>query len=233
MAARYSTAAVIMGHNALTRTIRHAEARDRVGRNVATLVDTPKGQAGRPSKSLTLAQAEALMAASKDSRLHAYIALCLSTGIRTEEARELRWDHLDLDGNPDADPPHPRERCRLALRAGPRGRQDREVAPDPDAVQARRHSAPGAPAARRIRRSARRAAGGRTTAWCSPRGTEPRSTRPTSAGSSRRSASWPESARTGHPRELRHSFVSLMSASGVPVEEICASESRAGLAHAR
>ena len=107
MATRYSTAAVIMGHNALTRTIRHAEARDRVGRNVATLVDTPKGQAGRPSKSLTLAQAEALMAASKDSRLHAYIALCLSTGIRTEEARELRWDHLDLNGHPDADPPIP------------------------------------------------------------------------------------------------------------------------------
>ena len=51
MAARCSTAAVTMGHNALTRVIRHAEARDLVGRNVATLVDTPKGQAGRPSKS--------------------------------------------------------------------------------------------------------------------------------------------------------------------------------------
>ncbi len=51
-----------MGHNALTRAIRHAEARDLVGRNVATLVDTPKGQAGRPSKSLTLEQASALLA---------------------------------------------------------------------------------------------------------------------------------------------------------------------------
>ena len=35
-----------MGHNALTRAIRHAEARDLVGRNVATLVETPKGQSG-------------------------------------------------------------------------------------------------------------------------------------------------------------------------------------------
>src|ERR1022692_4342020 len=43
MAGRYSTAAVAMGHNALTRVIRHAEARDLIGRNVATLVDTPKG----------------------------------------------------------------------------------------------------------------------------------------------------------------------------------------------
>jgi hypothetical protein len=49
---RYSSAAVAMGHNALTRAIRHAEARDLIGRNVALLVETPKGQAGRPSKSL-------------------------------------------------------------------------------------------------------------------------------------------------------------------------------------
>jgi len=54
MALRYSSAAVAMGHNALTRAIRHAEARDLVRRNVAMLVDTPKGQAGRPSKSLSL-----------------------------------------------------------------------------------------------------------------------------------------------------------------------------------
>jgi hypothetical protein len=53
MAVRYSTAAVAMGHNALTRAIRHAEARDLVRRNVAMLVGTPKGQAGRPSNHWT------------------------------------------------------------------------------------------------------------------------------------------------------------------------------------
>ena len=104
MAARYSTAAVAMGHNALTRAIRHAEARDLVGRNVATLVDTPKGQAGRPSKSLSLDQASALLAAAAGTRMHAYISLCLATGIRTEEARALCWEHIDF-GDPDADPP--------------------------------------------------------------------------------------------------------------------------------
>ena len=57
MAAGYSTAAVSMGHLALKRTIRHAEAGDLISRNVATLADTPKGQPGRPSKSLTLDQA--------------------------------------------------------------------------------------------------------------------------------------------------------------------------------
>lgn len=46
MARRYSSAAVAMGHNALTRVIRHAEARDLVGRNVAVLVDTPRARPG-------------------------------------------------------------------------------------------------------------------------------------------------------------------------------------------
>jgi hypothetical protein len=106
MAQRYSSAAVAMGHNALTRAIRHAEARDLVGRNVATLVDTPKGQAGRPSKSLTLQQASALLAGAEGTRMHAYISLCLATGIRTEEARALRWEHVEF-GNPTAKPPVP------------------------------------------------------------------------------------------------------------------------------
>ena len=69
-----SSAAVAMGHNALTRAIRHAEARDLVGRNVAVLVDTPKGQAGRPSKSLSPKQAYSLLAATEgvnqDARVH-------------------------------------------------------------------------------------------------------------------------------------------------------------------
>ena len=46
MATGYSTAAVSMGHLALKRAIRHAEANDLVSRNVAALADTPKGQDG-------------------------------------------------------------------------------------------------------------------------------------------------------------------------------------------
>src|SRR5207249_3069747 len=64
MAAGYSTAAVSMGHLALKRAIRHAEASDLVSRNVAILADTPKGREGRPSKSLTLDQALAAMTAA-------------------------------------------------------------------------------------------------------------------------------------------------------------------------
>jgi hypothetical protein len=48
MAAGYSTAAVSMGHLALKRTIRHAEANDLISRNVAALADTPKARTAAP-----------------------------------------------------------------------------------------------------------------------------------------------------------------------------------------
>ncbi len=124
MATGYSSAVVTMGHLALKRAIRHAEANDLVSRNVAALADTPKGQEGRPSKSLTLDQAVAVITAArtlpvmelrpglKDVRrpaelMHAYIVLSLVCGIRTEEARALRWAHVDLDGDPAARPAVP------------------------------------------------------------------------------------------------------------------------------
>jgi integrase len=38
-----------------------------------------------------------VLKAAEGSRLGAYVVLCLMTGIRTEEARALRWDHVNLD----------------------------------------------------------------------------------------------------------------------------------------
>jgi integrase len=218
MAQRYSSAAVAMGHNALTRVIRYAEARDLVGRNVAVLVDTPKGQAGRPSKSLTLEQASALLAAVEGTRMHAYISLCLATGIRTEEARALRWEHVDF-GDPAAKPPVPAsaavwrsvrshgdtktEKSRRTLGLPQmamdalRTHKDRQVREqlaagaqwsDHDLVFATRTGL--ALDAANVRREFKAAC---------------------------------RAAKIGErwtPRELRHSFVSLMSSSGVPVEEI-------------
>jgi integrase len=61
------------------------------------LVDAPRGLEGRPSQSLTLAEATALLEAAESSRLHAFIVLCLLTGVRSEEARALTWEHVDLD----------------------------------------------------------------------------------------------------------------------------------------
>ena len=49
---RLSTRYLQIARASLARAIRYAEAHDLVGRNVATLVDAPKGQVGRPSRSL-------------------------------------------------------------------------------------------------------------------------------------------------------------------------------------
>jgi integrase len=97
MEERYSTRTLQKAHNCLTQVIRHAEAQDLVRRNVSALAGTPEGQPGRPSQSLTLEQATALLMASTSSRLHAFIVLCLLTGVRSEEARALRWDQVDLE----------------------------------------------------------------------------------------------------------------------------------------
>jgi integrase len=92
----------------LRRSITRAQARDKVKRNVALLCDLPAaGRNGRPSKALTLAEAAAVLDAAEGTAMYAYIVLSILIGARTEELRALTWDHVDLDGDPKADPPRP------------------------------------------------------------------------------------------------------------------------------
>ena len=133
LSGKVSTRYLQMARAALARAIRYAEAHDLVGRNVATLVDNPTGQIGRPSRSFTLTQSLALLEAAKESRLNAYVVLSLATGIRTEEARELHWDHVDLDGDPAAARPVP-----PSLAVWHSVRQDGQVAADTRAAPGRR-----------------------------------------------------------------------------------------------
>jgi integrase len=88
-------------YSCLNRSIKRALARDKVNRNVVALCSVPQGQGGRPSKSLTLTQAEAVLRASEGTRMHAYIVVSLLTGARTEELRALRWDEVHLEPLPD------------------------------------------------------------------------------------------------------------------------------------
>ena len=218
MALRYSSAAVAMGHNALTRAIRHAEARDLVRRNVATLVDTPKGQMGRPSKSLSLEQASALLAVAEGTRMHAYIALCLATGIRTEEARALRWQHVDF-GDPAARPPVTASAAvwrSVRAHGDTKTEKSRRTLGLPQmAVDALR--------IHKERQVEERLAAG--SEWSDQNLVfSTRTGAALDAANVRREfKAVCRAAKIGEhwtPRELRHSFVSLMSSSGVPVEEI-------------
>ncbi|AEV87192.1 integrase [Actinoplanes sp. SE50] len=102
-----STRTLRLLHSIANRAINRAMARDKVMRNVVALCKVPTGTAGRPSKSLTYEQAKALLVAAESSSLHAYVVLSLLTGARTEELRELTWQHVDLVGRPDAEPPIP------------------------------------------------------------------------------------------------------------------------------
>jgi integrase len=217
-----SSATVAIAHNALTRAIRHAEARDLVRRNVSALIGSPEGQAGRPSQALTLDQAQKLLKTAGDLkkyRLGAYVSLCLLTGMRTEEARALTWEHADLDGHPDATPPVPPSVAvwrSVRQHGDTKTRKSRRTLALPQATVDALH------AHHKLQAADQFAAGG---AWqehglvfCTRAGT------PLDAANIRRQFRDITDAaglgRSWTPQELRHTFVSLLSASGTPVEEI-------------
>jgi integrase len=219
LSGRLSSRYLQIAKASLARAIRFAEAHDLVGRNVATLVDPPKGTVGRPSRSLTLEQSLALLEAADESRLNAYVVLSLTVGMRTEEARELRWDHVDLDGDPDAARPVPPSVAvwRSVRQGGDtKTNKSRRTLKLPQAaIQALREH-------RRLQAEDRLAAG---AVW-EDHGLVFASTVGTALDASnvrREFRKITEAAGLGAgwaPRDLRHTFVSLMSADGVPIEEI-------------
>ncbi|MFI6324314.1 tyrosine recombinase XerC [Nonomuraea sp. NPDC050556] len=97
-----STRSLQILHSILNRSIKKAQARDKVKRNVVMLAEIPEGRDGRPSKSLTLDEAEAVLNAAPGYALEAYVVLSILTGARTEELRALTWEHVDLEGQPAA-----------------------------------------------------------------------------------------------------------------------------------
>ena len=211
MAVSRSSATVAMAHMALTRALTRAQAKNLVLRNVSALTGTPPGRQGRPSRSMTLAQATALTTAAKAAgpRTYAYVMLSLCTGVRTEEARALRWEHVDF-GDPAAVSARP---ASVAVWRSVRARGDTKT--------------------RKSRRTLGlpRLAVTALRALCPEAGPEPgelvfctAAGQPLDAANVRRSfRSVCKAAGIGPdwtPRELRHTFVSLMSDSDVAVEEI-------------
>jgi integrase len=219
LAATYSTRTVVVAHNAIERAIRHAEANDYVRRNVASLVRPPSGQPGRPSKSLTFDQANSLIAAADGSPLGAYVVLCLLTGIRAEEARALTWQHVDLDGDPATVPPLP---PHVAVWRSVRAHGDTKTEKSRRTLRLPERAVT-ALRAHRVRQAEQRLLAGELwqdndLVFSSSVGTA------LDAANVRRAFKKITTAAglgdSWKPLELRTSFVSLMSGSGVPVEEI-------------
>lgn len=81
----------------LRRSVKRAVKARLIDHNVVDLCQAPKGRPGRVSKSLTLKQASDVIDRTRDHHMHAYIVTSLLTGLRPEEVRALRWDRVHLD----------------------------------------------------------------------------------------------------------------------------------------
>ena len=207
-----STRSLRLIHQIVERAIRQAQEREKVRRNVASLVDVPEGQEGRPSKSMTLGQAVALLETveSGTHRLAAYVILSLLAGVRTEEARAITWDEVDLKAGTVA------VYRSVRLKGDTKTRKSRRILKLPTkAVQALRQH--------HTRQAAERLAAGEMwqehdLVFCREDGT------PLDRWHVRKEfQKITKAARLGGewtPRELRHSFVSILSASAVPLEDI-------------
>ncbi len=211
----------------LRRAITFAQARDKVKRNVAMLCECPTGQEGRPSKSLSYEQAEAVLIAAEadDSTVGDYTVVSLVGGVRTEEARPLKWVHVHLpddtdDGervDDDAMPPHVDVFRSVRTDGDTKTRKSRRSLAIPRrAVRALRRQ--------HARQAVQRGRAGTTwqehgLVFASQVGTEIdrhnvlRGFRRILTAAGLNADKWT-------PRELRHSFVSLLSDAKVPIEVI-------------
>lgn len=214
-----STRSLRIIHSILNRAIKKAQVQDKMRRNIVLLCDVLEGRLGRPSKSLTLSQAESVLNAAEQApvRMRAYIVVSLLTGARTEEMRALRWHDVDLTGHLEADPPIlPGVALVRSVRAGgdTKTRKSRRALTLPqrsvDALQVLWET---------------RACGHAQMLGCSCLVFVTNTGRPLGAGNVRRdfrkvldAAGLP--GKQWAPRELRHSFVSLLPDARVPIESI-------------
>ena len=166
------------------------------------------------------------MDAAKGTRLEAYITLSLLTGLRTEEARALRWDHVVAwtggQWQPVTETGFDHEQLAVFVWRSERAGGDTKTLKSRRTLALARRCAV-ALREQKIRQVADRLAAGRlwqdhNLVFASTVGT------PLDDHNVRRQfRKITESAGLGStwvPRELRHTFVSLLSAHGVPVEAI-------------
>jgi integrase len=222
-----STSTLKQVRSVLKRSVDRAMRNGLIARNVVDLCPAPKGRAGRPSRSLTLSQAGDILAMTREHHMHAYVVVSLLTGVRPEEARALTWDRVHLDPAPGT-PAH--IDVWRSVRVGgdtktPRSR--RTLALSTHVVEVLREH-------RARQDEARRRAGER---W-----QEHGLVFPSAVGTLQDRHNVLRMFRDAlsqvpgldaeqfSPRDLRHSFVSILSEHGLPIEEISRLMGHSGIA---
>ena len=210
----YARASLEKVRGVLIQVLRHAERQGLVARNVAAIVPTPAGPRAE-GRSLTVPQARVLLEAAHGHPLQAAFVLGLTCGLRPGELLGLKWEDVDLDqGVVRVSRAVSRVGGTVALgptKTASSRRQLRLPAGTEDAL--RQH---------RTRQQARQEVMGehwQDLGLVFPTG---RGTLLDPANLRRALGTVTEKAGLGHwhPHELRHSAASLLSAAGVPLEEV-------------
>ncbi|MFI6991634.1 tyrosine recombinase XerC [Nonomuraea wenchangensis] len=218
-------------HGILNRSVKSAMRRDKVKRNVVDLCDIPEGRAGRLSKALTLAQALAVLTQAEKSgeRMRTYIVLSLLIGARTEELRALLWSHVVAYDEsraawlPVAQVGWEHSDFAVYVWRSVRQKGDTKTVKSRRSLKLPQRCVDALRLLKEAQDVARVKAGDRwqdtDLVFCTRTGT------PVTAHNVRRDFRTVVEAagltgREWSPRELRHSFVSVLSDSGVPIEDI-------------
>ncbi|MFB9895862.1 tyrosine-type recombinase/integrase [Planobispora takensis] len=91
-----STSTVLKVHRILSRALSVAVRREKLNRNVATLVDAPAA-AETEIEAFSREEARLILKAAEGRRNAARWSVALALGIRQGEALGLRWQYVDLD----------------------------------------------------------------------------------------------------------------------------------------
>jgi integrase len=212
--AGYSKHSMMRVHGELARILRFAERRGKVMRNVATLVDVPAGPKKR-GRSLTVTQAKALLDAADGDRLEALYATGLLMGLRPGELLGLPWTNVDLGEG------------RLRIAQSLKREHNKLVVGEPKTVRSRRTLDMPDLVIQALKRHRDRQDGERVVAgdnWAES-GLVFTTTVGTPVDPSNLRREFDRLTRRAgighwHPHELRHSAASLLSAAGVPIEQI-------------
>jgi integrase len=92
-----SAATALRAHRILSRALRVALQRGKVGRNVAALVDAPAAKRPETPMPLDIEECRRLLAAAKQGRNAARWTVAVALGLRQSEALGLMWRDIDLE----------------------------------------------------------------------------------------------------------------------------------------